>query len=222
MGPSGSAGPFQSAGMQKPVRRSTGVTGAGVFLLAALLAIAVLGLCRLCQAVLRMDEFVVRRCELSFRGPWVSPEPAGRLLIGHDDSEALSRPGSIFAGDQALRIRAACRRSEWVRSVRVQKILPNRIKVVVEPAEPFALIRTGGRYYCVGEDGTHFNPRAFRINRLSALQPRLVLLEPADVPGYGERWSGASVRAGLELVRICREQLAPELPVRRIEVRLGD
>jgi len=195
----------------------------GVVVLAVVVAGAagVVGLSKIWRAVTGMDEFLVRPWEIPLDSSWVVAEEIRKDFQRTDTTGILRRPVSIFTPGLAERVARAYLRSPWVRRVRsVRKVFPNRLEVDLELREPFALIGYQGKTYCVDADGVVLTPRLYdlRPRRLVSLRPTVTLRSASPPPPAGGTWDHVTVRGGLALVRLCRDQLAGKVGVRTVEV----
>jgi len=205
----------RSRGRKGSARRLPILIGSIGFLVCVVTAGLVVGAMELWRAITRMEEFRVRPGDA----------PLGAAAEREARAVALLRDGcGIFEPGLARRTAEAYLRSPYVRRVRwVRKRFPNQLDVKLELREPFAVIRPEGERrmaYVVDEDGVVLSPKVYRFSpeRLAGLLPMVVVKRAKGYPCAGRVWRDVTVREGIKMLRLCREQFAGRVGIREIEV----
>ena len=189
---------------------------------AVIAAGAAVGIWKLCRAVTGMAAFHVRPGEIVLENPWIKPEAARDDFRRTDPTGVLRGEWSIFAPGLAERVADAYDKSPWVIGrPAVRKVFPNTLDVRLELREPFALVSTGGKCYCLDRDGVVLSAQVYdlTVESTSILTPLAVLEDHPRPPRDGEVWDDVSVLGGLEMVELCRSRLAKSVIIQHVEVR---
>jgi len=227
----------RSRGRKGSARRLPILIGSIGFLVCVVTAGLVVGAMELWRAITRMEEFRVRPGDAPLESEWIRKDVFRAGLLRRDRSlkgaaaerearaVALLRDGcGIFEPGLARRTAEAYLRSPYVRRVRwVRKRFPNQLDVKLELREPFAVIRPEGERrmaYVVDEDGVVLSPKVYRFSpeRLASLLPMVVVKRAKGYPCAGRVWRDVTVREGIKMLRLCREQFAGRVGIREIEV----
>jgi hypothetical protein len=207
-------------------KRQTIITSGILILLAAALAAGIaVGIRQTWRRMSNRVEFRVRPADLRIENDWLRPEAFKKELLKTDSSDVLDQYVSVFTPHLTDQVAAALARSPWIRQVRsVSREFPNRLLVDMEIREPYALIRLGERYYCVDSDGVVLDPTVYLLtsDRLSVLSPAVAVPIAVGVPRAGKLWDEVAVREGISMARLCREQLAQNVPISEIEIQNDD
>lgn len=128
----------------KKVQRKLTVRSRHIILLFIVLAGFFFGLAKGYLYLINCDDFAVKKIEVSFR----------RDLVGRDIRALLdsSRFGNLLLLDiGALQDRIEAHR--WVKEARLRKVFPSSLRVEISEREPVALLRLGGSYLMIDEEG---------------------------------------------------------------------
>jgi hypothetical protein len=208
----------ETAGHQAAVN-----TGIYILIAGALAAGCIVGVQQLWRAVSNRPEFVVRPGDLALTSKWARVPEMKRDFLVTDRSGILRSPGvSIFSPGLCADVAKAYAASPWVRRVLcVAKEFPNRLDVQLELREPFALVQVGGKCLCVDEEGAPLSPQFYDLSqqRTACLVPVITLNGDCPIPYAGRPWKQPEVQEGLAMVRLCRKDLARNIPVHEIQVQ---
>jgi len=196
----------------------------GVIAVSAIVIIAaiVAGLCLLWRGVTDMEAFRVRPGNIALESRWIMPEAALRDFKRTDAMGILSGESSIFTPKLAQHVNAAYKLSPWVRRVlSVRKVFPNTLDVRLELREPFAAVSFREKWYCVDRDGVVLSGLIYELTseRLYELKPFVVLAQASIPPNAGEIWDDISVQAGLNMVDLCRTNLAEQVMIESVHIK---
>ena len=197
----------------------------------------VVGTVKLWHAITRMEEFRVGPGDVALESEWIRTEAFRAGLLRRNESltgaaaerearsVALLRDGcGIFEAGLARRVAEAYLRSPYVRRVRwVRKRFPNHLDVKLELREPFAVVRPERERrmaYVVDEDGVVLSARVYKLSgdRIAGLLPIVVVKKAKGYPCAGRAWRDVTVREGIKMLRLCREQFLGRVAISEIEV----
>ena len=204
------------------------MTWIGIVTLIAGIAAAglVVGTVRLWRGITRLPEFRVRPGEIEFDVAFVRPEKMKEDFVRTDEVGVLSTECSIFTSGLTQDVAKAYAASPWVRRVRsVRKVFPNSLAADLELRAPYAVVASGTRRCCVDRDGVVLSPSLYQLtpDLLDTLNPDVIVPDGLPAPIAGYVWDDLTVKAGLKMVALCREQFGDQIAVQAVEIaRAGD
>jgi len=91
--------------------------------------------------------------QAGFTVDWVDVSGANRLSKGYVAALIGAQPGVSLAGFDLKAARAALEAEPWIRSARLHRMWPNRLAVVIEERQPFAVWQEGGVHRVIDVTG---------------------------------------------------------------------
>ena len=205
-----------------PSRDTLALTAVIVVSAAVIAAGGAVGIWKLCRAVTGMAAFQLRPGEFVPDNPWIKPDAARDAFRRTDPTGVLRGEWSIFERDLAQKVAEAYDYSPWVIGrPAVRKVFPNTLDVRLELREPFAVVSTGGKYYCLDRHAVVLSAQVYDLTAesISVLTPLAILTDRPRPPPDGQMWDDVSVLGGLEMIDLCRSRLARSVIIQHVEVR---
>jgi cell division protein FtsQ len=137
----------------KKVQRRLTVRSRHIVLLFIVLAGFFFGLTKGYLYLINCDDFAVKKIELSCRRDFV-----GRDIRALLDSSRFGNLLLLDIGTLQDRIEA----HRWVREARLRKVFPSSLRVEITEREPAALLKVGGSYLMIDEEGVGLEKLASR------------------------------------------------------------
>lgn len=192
---------------------------------AALTAGAIFGVRYAWGRIAARQEFLVRPADVALDPAWVNVDAMKRDFLQTAPRDKygrsiLNRPVSIFERRLAENVARAYSFSPWVRRVEsVRKEFPNKLEVQIDLRMPYAVIKRGGSYTCVSEDGWVLDGKVYQLSpdRTAALRPIVEVPSETPPPVLRKQWKDPAVTGGLEMLRLCKGVLS-KLPVSLISI----
>jgi hypothetical protein len=109
----------------------------------------------------------------------------------------------------------------WVRRVvRVERVYPSQVRVIVELRTPAALVRSDDGLWPIDRDGVRLPGKHASAEELEPLLPVIAGVEDVPAPGVGEPWRGNEVRMAFSVLDVVRRH-GIDQKVRIHEVDVG-
>ena len=172
------------------------------------------------------QEFIVRPADLTLTSQWARIPEMKRDFLATDRTGILRSPGlSIFTAGLCERGRpGVCRQPVGAARAGRGKGIPEPARCSARTARPFALVQAGGKCICVDEEGAPLSPQFYDLSpqRIASLVPVITLNGDCPIPNAGRPWKQPEVQEGLAMVRLCRKDLARNVPIHEIQVHSAE